>query len=136
MAHYHNYNMENWTHYYADQVDEKTRLEMTEHLADCNQCLEYYTDCATKNISLAPLGVKKKIMKNIKKSSHTKQIMIAYATAACIATGFYSVGWLDKTLDYAPQGIEKSFDAIDVISENVNHITNKIIWRDLNGKEK
>lgn len=136
MTDFHKYNLENWTHYYEDKIDEKTRLEMTLHLQDCSQCLEDYTYCVEGNISPAPLRVKKEIMKKVKNPLNTRQIMFAYATAACIATGFYSIGWLDKTIDYAPIGIEKSIDTIDAISENVNHITNKIIWRDLNGKEK
>ncbi len=109
---------------------------MTQHLYDCGQCLDYYAQCVEANISPAPLHVKKDCMKKLKIPLNTKQIMVAYATAACIAMGLYSAGWLDKTIDYAPKGIEKSFKAIDMVSENVNHVTNKIIWRDFNGTSK
>lgn len=132
----HKYNIEHWTNYYQGKIDKQTHIDMTLHLADCDECLDYYTQCAEANISLAPVHVKKEIMKRVRKPFNTKQIMIAYATAACIATGLYSFGWIDKTIDYAPEGIERSFNAIDLVSKNVNQITNKIIWRGFNGKEE
>ena len=136
MADSHKYNRQNWADYYNDKVDEKSRLEMMMHLSDCSLCLDHYTNCVEQNISPAPLQIKKEVMKKVKRPLNTKQIMIAYATAACIATGLYSLGWLDKSLEYAPKGIEKSFQAIDVVSENVNKVTNIIIWRDFNGGNK
>ena len=136
MAGSHEYNLEHWHDYYEDKIDEKIRFEMTLHLATCGECLEAYTKCVEANISPAPPEMKKVIMKEIKKPINTKKIMFAYAAAACIAMGFYSFGWLDKTIDYAPQGVDKSFNTIINVSQNVSQITNNIIWRDFNEKEK
>lgn len=134
MADAHKYNGQNWTEYCNDKINKETRLEMTLHLSDCDICLDYYTNCIEANLSSAPSRIKKDLMKKVKKPLNTMKIMIAYATAACIATGLYSVGWLDKTIAYAPRGIEKSFKAIDVVSGTVNNVANKIIWRDSNGR--
>lgn len=136
MANSHKYSLEHWHEYYEDKIDEKTRFEMTLHLSTCGECLDKYTQCVELNISPAPLKIKKGLMKEIKKPINTKQIMFAYVAAASIAMGFYSFGWFDKTVDYAPKGVEKSFNAIVTVSDNVSQITNNIIWREFNEKEK
>ena len=136
MADSHEYNLDHWRDYYEDKIDEKTRFKMTLHLPKCSGCLEQYTQCVEANILPAPLEMKKEIMREIKKPIDIKQIMFAYVAAASIAMGFYSFGWLDKTVDYAPKGMEKSFNAIIMVSENASQITNNIIWRDFNEKEK
>ena len=53
-----------------------------------------------------------------------------------ISMGLYSFGWLDKTVDYAPKGMEKSFNMMIIVSDHVTQITNNIIWRNFNEKEK
>lgn len=136
MGHSHEYGLESWRAYYEDKIDEKTRLEMTGHLSKCSECLKQYIQCVEANIFPAPSEMKKEIMKAINKPVSTKQIMAAYVAAACIAMGLYSFGWLDKTVDYAPKGIEKTCNAIITVSDNVSQITNNMIWRDFNGKEK
>lgn len=136
MEHFHEYSLENWRDYYEDKIDEKARLEMNYHLSKCSGCLKKYMQCVEANISLAPSEVKKEIMKAVKKSVSIKQIMFTYVAAACIAMGLYSFGWLDKTVDYAPKSIEKTCNAIIIVSDNVSQITNNMIWRDFNEKEK
>lgn len=137
MIDYHRYNRGHWVDYYQGKIDEDTRMEMTLHLSGCDECLDKYTDCVQANISVAPLRIKKEIMKEVNKSNsshNTKQIMFAYVTAACIALGFYSFGLFDKTIDHVPKSMNQSLKAIETVANNVNKITNNYIWRDLNEK--
>lgn len=136
MAGSHEYNLDHWKNYYKDKIDEKTRFDMTVHLSACSECLDLYTKCVEGYISPAPLKIKKEIMKRVKKLINTKQIMFAYVAAASIAMGLYSFGLLDKTMDYTPKGMEKSFNTMIIVSDNISKITNNIIWRDFNEEEK
>ena len=134
--HSHRYIKAHWEKYYQNKVDEKTRLDMTLHLAQCNECLDLYTLCVEADLSLAPSRIQQNVMGDIKKLNNPKQIMFAYITAACIALGFYSFGIFDKTIEHVPNGVDQSLSAIATVTNNLNEITNNFIWRDSSVKEK
>jgi len=113
------YRPQEWQTYCAGMLQESERIQMEEHLLQCNNCLSIYLDFLNKSLqreSFSQLGQEftDKVMANIQKENYTQghnnkiNLIISYCAAACIVMFFWVGGYFDKISEGLSEGTKLS----------------------------
>lgn len=122
-----------------DELDELSRLEISEHLSFCDKCLLHYMDSLdSQELIEAPQLLEKSVINKIKQNSR-KEIMRQY-TQMAIAASFALIFWISgvfnplrydtTTITAVSSGVSSTTQQF---GENITNGINKILNMDLKG---
>ena len=88
------YTKKDWDAYLAGKIHDEQRREMTDHLAMCDTCLNTYVALCEADSMYAPDLLARQVMGVVspKRKVKKRQIVLAYAAAACVALVLFSLG--------------------------------------------
>lgn len=142
------YSIDEWNEFVNGNIDENKKIEMLEHTNKCQECLDIYLSFIEKDLNEPPsdfssavierINKEDRKLENLKKRNSFINLMIFYASAACITLFLISNGGFNAIFDFTSKSSKlmsihpKSTNFLidgwtDILAEKTSDFINNII---------